>query len=141
MATTNTTMPMIRRYSRPFTMAPTMPSAIPATISSKKRTIIWFSAQSGGLAAAPAPLAAGARLVRQAVVLKDRLFIARRQFTVGVDRRGVLYLLLVVADLEVPGAHGRLVEGYEYQPVPGRDADRDGSEGRQVGAGVDVNGF
>ena len=45
-------------------------------------------------------------------MLKDRLLVARRQFAVGTDPRGILHLLLVVADLELsqdlpsPGQRG-----------------------------------
>jgi len=46
-------------------------------------------------------------------VLEDRLFIAfiaRGQLAVGADRRGVLHLLLVVGDLNVCRAYGRVVK-------------------------------
>src|SRR6266581_679471 len=141
MATRNTTMPMISRYSRPFATTPTMPSTIAAIISSRKRAIIRFSAQSDGSAAGQPPLTATAWLVGQAVVLEDRLFVARGQLAVGADRRGILHLLLVVADLEVPRAHGRLVKRDEHEPVPGGHSDLDRAERWQVGAGVDVDGF
>jgi hypothetical protein len=94
-----------------------------------------------GSAAGQAPLAAGARLVGQAVVLEDGLFVAGRQFAVSIDRGGVLHLLPVEADLDVAGADRRVVEGHEDEPVPGRQPDRDGRERRLVGAGVDVDGF
>src|ERR1700722_14581713 len=111
----NTTTPMISRYSRPFATTPTMPSTIATIISSRKRAIMSFSAQSGGSAAGQPPLTAGSRLVRQEVVLEDRLFIACRQLAVGADRRGVLHLLPVVGDLDVPGTYDRVVNGYEHE--------------------------
>src|ERR1700722_20195586 len=85
------------------------------------------------------PLAGGARLVCQAVVLENGLFLGRWQLAVGADRGGILYLLLVVGDLEVPGAHGGVVKRHEYEPVPGRNADPNGAERRQVGPGVEVD--
>src|SRR5690242_6560277 len=138
-ATRNTTMPMISKYSRPLTTTPTMPSAIATITRNRKKAIIRSSAQLLRLAAAQPPLAGGARLVGQAVVREDGLFPGGGQLAVGVDRGGVLHLLLVVGDLEVPGAHGRAVERHEYEPVPGPYADLDGTERRQVGAGVDID--
>src|ERR1051326_609193 len=121
-------MPMNSRYSRPFATTPTIPSTIATITSSRNRAIIRSSAQLGGSAAGPPPLTAGARLVCQAVVLKDRLFVARRQLAVGADRWGILDLALIVGDLEVPRAHGGLVEGHEHEPVPGRHSDLDRGE-------------
>src|SRR6476659_9715181 len=132
-------MPMISKYSRPLTTTPTMPSAIATITRNRKKAIIRSSAQLLRLAPAQPPLAGGARLVGQAVVLEDGLFLGHGELAVGVDRGGILHLLLVVRDLEVPGAHGRAVKRHEYEPVPGRDADLDGAERRQVGAGVDVD--
>ena len=85
------------------------------------------------------PLAGGARLVGQAIVLENGLFLGRWQLAVGADRRGILHLLLVVNDLEVPRAYGGVVKRHEYEPVPGRQADLDGAERRQVGPGVEVD--
>src|SRR5512132_1371083 len=102
-------MPMNSRYSRPFPATPTIPSTIATITSSRNRAIIRSSAQSGCSAAGQPPLTAGAGLVGQAVVLEDRLFIPGRQLAVGADRRGIFHLLLAVAHLEVPRAHGRLV--------------------------------
>jgi hypothetical protein len=74
-------------------------------------------------------------------VLEDRLFIARGQLAVGADRRGVLHLLLVVGDLDVCRAYGRVVKGHEHQAVPGRQPDRDRAERWQVSGGVHVDGL
>jgi hypothetical protein len=100
MAPRNTTMPMITRYSRPFT--PTIPRTIAAITGSRKRAILGSSAQSGGSTAGQPPLAASVGLVGQTVVLEDLLFLADGQFAVGVDRRGICRVLLVVGDLEIP---------------------------------------
>src|SRR5271169_6164898 len=135
-----TPMPVNSRYNRPFTTTPTMPSAI-ATITSSRKTIIRSSAQLSCSAAGQPPLTASARLVCQAVVLKDRRLVARRQLAVGVDRRGILHLLLVVGDLEVARTHSRPVKRHEHEPVPGWHSDLDRAERRQVGAGVNVDGF
>ena len=88
------------------------------------------------LAAGQASLAAGARLVGQAVMPEDRFLVAGRQLAVGIDRGGILHLLLVETDLDVSGADSRVVQGYESKPVPGRQPDRDRSERRLIGAGV-----
>src|SRR6266568_791013 len=134
----NTTMPITNRYNRPFATTPTMPSTIATITNSKNRAIIRPSAQSRSAAGQP-PLPAAPRLVGQAIVLKDRLFIARRQLAVGADRRGVLHQLPAVADLHIPRAHGRLAKRHEHQPVPGRHPDPDRAKRRQVGAGVHVD--
>src|SRR5215470_11128053 len=68
-------------------------------------------------------------------------FVGRQQLAVGVDRRCVLHLLLVIGDLEVSRAHGRLVKVHEHEPVPAHHPDLDRAEGRQVGAGVHVDGL
>src|SRR5215472_349885 len=73
-------------------------------------------AQQASAAAQP-PLTAGAGLVGQAIVRKDRLFVSRQQLAVGVDRRCVLHSLLVIGDLEVARAHSRLVKMHEHEPV------------------------
>ena len=66
------------------------------------------------------PFTAGAWLICQAVVLEDGLFAGRWQLAVGADRGRILHLLPVVSDLEVSGTYGRLGQGNEHQPVPGR---------------------
>jgi hypothetical protein len=73
--------------------------------------------------------------------LEDCLFVARWQLAVGADRWGILDLALVVGDLEVSRAYGRLVERHEHEPVPGRQPDLDRGERGQVGGGVDVDGL
>ncbi len=92
---------------RPFTTTPTIPSTIATITSSRKKASIRSSAQSGRSAAGQPPLTAAARLICQAIVLKDRLFVARRQLAVSADRRGILHLLPVIGDLEVPRALSR----------------------------------
>src|SRR5271170_488778 len=124
-AARKTAMPMISRYSRPLATTPTIPSAIAAITSSKKRAIMPSSVSFGRSAAGQQPFAVSARLVRQAVVLEDRLFIGCGQFAVRADRRGVLHLFPVVGDLEVFRTDGRPGQGHEYEPVPGRHADLD----------------
>src|ERR1700691_1419710 len=116
-APSNTTMPMNSRYSRPFATTPTIPSAIATITSSRNRAIIGSSAQLYGSTAGQPPLASAARLVGQAVVLEDRLFVARGQLAVGADRRGIFHLLLVVGDLDVSRTHRRPVEGHKHKPV------------------------
>src|SRR5215472_290923 len=69
-------------------------------------------------AAAKPALTASARLVGQAIVTKDRPFVARDQLAVGIDRRRILHLLLAVGDPEIPGPDGRPVQGHEHEPVP-----------------------
>src|SRR6185437_10457115 len=71
---------------------------------------------------------------------KDRLFAGRWQLAVGVARRGILHLLRVVADLEVPRTHGCPVKRH-HEPVPGRHPGLDRAERRQAGAGVNVDGL
>jgi hypothetical protein len=72
-------------------------------------------------------------------VLEDGLFVGRWQLAGGVDRGRILHLLPVVSDLEVPGTHGRLSQGNEHEPVPGRHPDLNGAERWQVCARVDVD--
>jgi hypothetical protein len=74
-----------QQVSRPFAATPTIPSTIAAITSSRNRAIIGSSAQPAGSAAGQPPLTAAARLVGQAVVLEDRLFVARGQLAVGAD--------------------------------------------------------
>src|SRR5689334_8280311 len=92
-------------------------------------------------AAAQQPFAVSARLVGQAVMLEYCLFISCGQLAVRINRRGVLHLFPVVGHLEVSRTHGRLVQGHEYEPAPGRDPDLDRAERRQVSTGVDVYGL
>src|SRR5689334_9446752 len=74
-------------------------------------------------------------------MLEYCLFIACGQLAVRINRRGVLHLFPVVGDLEVSRTHGRLVQGHEYEPAPGRQPDLDRAERRQVGTGIDVYGL
>ncbi len=74
-------------------------------------------------------------------MLEDDLFVGRWQLAVGADRRRILHLLSVVSDLEVSGTHGRLGQGNEHEPMPGRHPDLDGGERWQVCARVDVDGL
>src|ERR1700748_1041178 len=92
-------------------------------------------------AATQQPFAVSARLVGQAVMLEYCLFIACGQLAVRINRRGVFHLFPVVGNLEVPGAHGRLVQGHEYEPAPGRHPDLDRAERREVSTGIDVYGL
>src|SRR5690242_15825069 len=74
-------------------------------------------------------------------MLEYCLFIACGQLAVRINRRGVFHLFPVVGDLEVSRTHGRLVQGHEYEPAPGRYPDLDRAERRQVGTGVNVYGL
>ena len=74
-------------------------------------------------------------------MLEDRLFVAGRELAVSVDRWRVFDQALVVADLDVAGTDGRLVQGHENKTMPGRYAHSDRAERRQVGARVDVDGL
>src|SRR5689334_19148390 len=109
-ATRSTAIPMNSRYSRPFAATPTIPSTIATITSSRKKAIIQSSAPFGCSAAGQPPLTASTWLVGEAVVLKDRLFVAHRQLAIGPDRGGVPDLLLVVGDLDVARTHCRLVK-------------------------------
>src|SRR5689334_1616801 len=127
-AARNTTMPMNSRYSRPFATTPTIPSTIATITSSRKKAIIESSAPFGCSAAGQLPLTTSTRLVCEAVVLIDRLFVAHRQLAIGPDRGRVLDLPLVVGDLDVARTHCRLIKRYEHEPVPGRHSDLDRAE-------------
>src|SRR5690349_9902228 len=95
---------------------------------SRKSAIIPASRFVGCSAAGEQARTVSTRLVREAVVLEDRLFVAGRQLAIAADRRRVFDLPLVVADLEVPGSDGRVVQGYEHEPVPSRHAHPDGAK-------------
>src|SRR5271166_376042 len=96
-----------------------MPSTTAAITSSRNRAIMGSSVPLGRSAAGHQARAASARLVSQTVMPENRLFVASRQLAIGDDRRALLNLLLVEANLEVSRAHGRLVQGHEHEPVPG----------------------
>src|SRR5580700_11767156 len=85
------------------------------------------------------PRAVRARVVSQAVVREDRLFVGRGELAIGADRGGVPDQLPVVVNLEVSEAHGGLVQGHEHQPVTGRPSEPNGGERWKVGAWVDVD--
>src|SRR5579863_9519414 len=91
-------------------------------------------------AAGQPPFTASARLVCQAIVVKDRLFVSRKQLAIGLDRRCVLHLLPVEGDLEITRTDSRPVKGHEHQSVPANHPDLDCAEGREVGTGVNVDG-
>src|SRR6516162_3293481 len=105
-------------------LPPAPPAAHPASPARKGRS----SGSPVTSAAAQPPLTASARLVGQAVVLEDRLLVLGDQLAVGVDRGRVLYLLLGVQDLEVPGTDSRPVKGHEHKPAPAQHSDLDGAE-------------
>src|SRR5205823_5786338 len=132
----NTTMPMNSKNSRPLPTTPTRPSTIATITRSRKKASIGCSAQSYWSAAGQLPFTAGAWLICQAVMLEDGRFVGRWQLAVGADRGRILHLLPVVSDLEVSGTQGRLSQGNEHEPVPGRHPDLDGAERWQVCAHV-----
>jgi short-subunit dehydrogenase len=136
-----TTMPMISRYSRPFATTPTMPSTMATITSSRNSAIIGSSPLSGCSPASQAPFATGACLVLHAVVPEHCLLVAGRQFAVGVDGRRIFDLFLVVADLDVAWADGRVVQRNEDEPMPCRQANLDGAKRWQVGTGIDIYGL
>src|SRR5690348_7736846 len=121
-------MPMNSKYSRPLPTTPTRPSTIATITRNRKRASIQRSAQSYWSAAGQLPFTAGACLIDQAVVLEDGLVAGRRQPAVGANRGRILHLLPVVSDLEVPATRGRLGQGNEHEPAPGRHPDLNGGE-------------
>jgi hypothetical protein len=74
-------------------------------------------------------------------VLKQLSLVGRGQLAVRVDRWRALDLRLRVGDLQLAGQHDGPVERHEGQPVAAEHPDPDRTEGRLVGARVDVDGL